>query len=65
MMFNVDKSIGATHYTMLAAVEVTGKPPVLYSPAVDRIDRIHCMFYNRYGAVVCGYIYTADLQKKV
>lgn len=27
MMFNVDKSIGATHYTVLAAVEVTGKTP--------------------------------------
>ena len=27
MMFNVDKSIGATHYTLLAAVEVIGKTP--------------------------------------
>ncbi len=27
MMFNVDKSIGATHYTLLACLEVLGKTP--------------------------------------
>jgi len=27
MMFNVDKSIGATHYTLLASIEVIGKTP--------------------------------------
>lgn len=27
MMFNTDRSIGATHYTLLAAVEVIGKTP--------------------------------------
>lgn len=27
MMYNVDRSIGATHYTLLAAVEVLGKTP--------------------------------------
>ncbi len=27
MMFNVDRTIGATHYTLLAAVEVIGKTP--------------------------------------
>jgi MFS family permease len=51
MMFNVDKSIGATHYTLLAAVEVMGKTPgALFSGMITEMTGYSVCFIT--GTVI-------------
>lgn len=64
MMFNVDKSIGATHYTLLAAVEVMGKTPgALFSGMITELTGYSACFIT--GTVIsCAVIFILPFYNK-
>ena len=64
MMFNADKSIGATHYTLFAAVEVIGKTPgALFSGVFTEMTGYSACFIT--GTVIsCAVIFILPFYNK-